>query len=371
MRNTITLLPALAFEKRCYNPTLNLQAFAEGGTGAASGASSSASAAGEGAALGSSSSAASEGTSATPDAKAAPKGEELSRAAKRQARAAGQMPSEKNPLAAVKYGKQEAVQAAAEPQTTKGKQGEKAAAENAKASQEKNVAFEKMIRGEYKDQFASRTQSIINQRFKETKQLEAKSQKADALIEGLARRYGVNANDLDAIAKAAQTDESYTEKEARSRGLSVDEMRRVKALESENARLRSKDNARTARDAANKVYQTWLSDGEKLKTVYPDFDFKKEVQNPDFKKLLKSGVSVRKAYETSHLDTILGGAMQYTADQVAKGVVSRISDRASRPAENGTTPRAGAVVKPNVAGLSRADREEIERRVMRGERILF
>ncbi len=355
----------------------SLQLFAEGGAAGAAGA-------GDGGAVGSAAAAASGSEAAGAQAsnaiaKQTQAGEGLSRAAKRQAKASGEKFTEKNPLATVQYGKavttpQDAAAGAASTagNTAKAAEGNQATPSGQAAdAADKNAAFEALIRGEYKDQFSARAQNIINQRFKETKQLEAKSRSADALMQRLAQRYGVNASDTAAILKAAEADDSYTEKVANERGLSVDEMRRVKQLESENAQLRSTAQQRNAKDAAQKLYQTWLSDGEKLKTVYPEFDFKTELKNAEFSKLIKSGVPLRKAYETSHLEQILGGAMQYTADQVAKGMAARIADRSARPAENGTTPHAGAVVKPDVASLSRADREEIERRVMRGEKILF
>ncbi len=360
------MLSTFPFAKCCNITMLDLQLFAGGGDGAVGGASAAPAA---------------EGATASGDSAAAGRvesgktGEQLSRAARRQAQASGEKAAVKHPLSTVQYGKDATQQAAADGNSTT-KTGSdaknttsEAASEKAKA--DKNADFEKMIRGEYKEQFAARAQNMINQRFKETKQLEAKSQTADALMSRLAKRYGVNANDTAAILRAAEADESYTEKEANTRGLSVDEMRRVKQLESENAQLRSSAQQREAKDAAQKLYRTWMTDGEKLKQVYPDFDLKTEVKNPAFAQLIKSGVPLRKAYEANHLEQILGGAMQYTADQVAKGMAARIADRSSRPAENGTTPHAGAVVKPDVAGLSRADREEIERRVMRGEQILF
>ncbi len=356
----------------------SLQLFAEGGAAGAAGA-------GDGGAVGSAAAAASGSEAASAEASNAAKqtqaGEGLSRAAKRQAKASGEKFTEKNPLATVQYGKaattpQDAAAGAASTAGNIAKAANSAESKQPASGQatdaaDKNAAFEALIRGEYKDQFSARAQNIINQRFKETKQLEAKSRSADALMQRLAQRYGVNASDTAAILKAAEADDSYTEKVANERGLSVDEMRRVKQLESENAQLRSTAQQRSAKDAAQKLYQTWVSDGEKLKTVYPEFDFKTELKNAEFSKLIKSGVPLRKAYETSHLEQILGGAMQYTADQVAKGMAARIADRSARPAENGTTPHAGAVVKPDVASLSRADREEIERRVMRGEKILF
>ncbi len=363
MRKLNTKLgPAFSQEKRCKICKLDLQLFADGDGVAAAPSAEAATGNGE----------ASKTVQAqnTNSKKEVSKGEGLSRAAMRQAKAAGEKPKTANPLAGVMYGKQE-TQAAAEKETTTAKDEIAAKSKTDAPKEDKSALFEQLIRGEYKEQFQNRTQGIINQRFKELKTLQAKSQRADALIDKLAKRYGVDNLDLEAIAKASAADESYTQQQAKTRGLTVEEVRRMKELESENARLRSNVQMTNAQKAADKIYGRWVQDGAKLKEIYPDFDFGKEVKNPEFSRLLRSGVSLRKAYEASHLDKILGGAMQYTADQVTKGMVARITDRSGRPAENGTTPRAGAVVKNDVSGLSRADREEIERRVMRGEKILF
>ncbi len=372
-----TMLSTFPFAKCCNITQLQLQMFAEGGAGTGAAAAGAGDAVGSAPATGSAAATAQASTGQA-DVTSKSAGEQLSRAARRQARASGEKQSEKNPLSAVQYGKE--VVSGQDAAATKGtatptRAGGKAMSNKCDAASadavDKTAAFEELIRGEYKEQFAIRTQNLINQRFKETKQLAAKSQKAEALVSRLAQRYGVNASDMDAIVKAAEADESYTEKEANSRGLSVEEMRRVKQLESENAQLRSAEKARNTSESARKLYLGWMKDGESVKAKYPNFDFKTELANTAFTRMIRSGVPLLKAYESTHLDEILGGAMQYTADQVSKGMAARIADRANRPAENGTTPHAGAVVKPDVAGLSRSDREEIERRVMRGEKILF
>lgn len=115
----------------------------------------------------------------------------------------------------------------------------------------------------------------------------------------------------------------------------------------------------------------WLREGDELKRIYPGFDLKTELRSPDFVRLMKSGVSLRAAYQATHMDELLGGAMQYAADKAAAAAAARMAERARRPAENGARPQAGAVFHTDVARLSRAQREEIERRAARGERILF
>ena len=53
----------------------------------------------------------------------------------------------------------------------------------------------------------------------------------------------------------------------------------------------------------------------------------------------------------------------------AQGVVQRTQQRAARPAENGIRPGGAATVHPDVASMTRAQREALERRVLHGAQI--
>ena len=63
--------------------------------------------------------------------------------------------------------------------------------------------------------------------------------------------------------------------------------------------------------------------------------------------------------------------MQYAVQQASQKIVNGIKAKGSRPTENGVSSGSAAVVKSDVNALTKKDREEIERRVMRGERISF
>ena len=66
-------------------------------------------------------------------------------------------------------------------------------------------------------------------------------------------------------------------------------------------------------------------------------------------------------------DKILG----VSAQTVEQGVVERIRQRSARPAENGTSPGSAAITRADVASMTRAQREALERRAMHGVKISF
>ena len=63
---------------------------------------------------------------------------------------------------------------------------------------DRGADFEKLISGDYKEAFQSKVQSIIDRRFKETKNLEAAVGGMSPIIERLSARYGTKSGDFAA-----------------------------------------------------------------------------------------------------------------------------------------------------------------------------
>lgn len=231
-------------------------------------------------------------------------------------------------------------------------------AEQPTAEPDKRAAFEKLIHGEYKEEFGRKTQSIVDKRFKQTKALEAKAQRLEPLVRALAARYGVDAEDTEALTVAV-------EQESRPAATAAEK----KPTEQAEPSRPEESTGRGA--AALRIYQGWLAEGEQLKQSYPAFDMNEECKNPDFIRLVQGGVSLRTAYQAIHQQELLGGAMQYAAQKAEEAFAARMADRANRPPENGALPHAGAIFKPDVANMTRTQRERLERRAAKGEKILF
>ena len=268
----------------------------------------------------------------------------------------------KNPLASVKYGIQEEAAPAAEVQQTT-------------EQPDLNAEFEQLIKGKFKDQYDARMQDTIRNRLKgKDSQITELTEKQDAvtpILEMLGKKYGVDAKDIEALNKAILDDDSYFEEEALQRGISVQQLKEIRKMERENADLRKQMQEQKTKENADKLYAQWLQQEQETKKVYPSFDMKAEMQNPEFVNLLRSNVNVRTAYEVLHKDDIISGAMQFTAKTVESKIAKKIAAQGARPAENGMSSGSAAVVKSDVSQLSRADRDEIRRRVARGEKIRF
>ena len=263
-----------------------------------------------------------------------------------------------NPLAEVKYGIQEEAAPAAEVQETV-------------AQPDPEAEFEKLIKGQYKAQYDARMQDTIQKRLKGTKETVDKYNALQPVLEILAKKHGVDASDIGALQKAIEADDSYFEEEALQKGMSVQQLKEWRDIQRENAELKRQQQEQQTKENANKLYAGWMNQAEETKKVYPGFDLKAEMNNPKFMELLKSNIDVRTAYEVLHKDDIIRGAMQFTAQTVESKIAKKIAANGARPAENGMSSGSAAVVKSDVSQLSKADRDEIRRRVARGEKIRF
>ncbi|MBR3635831.1 MAG: hypothetical protein IKN47_06510 [Lachnospiraceae bacterium] len=282
---------------------------------------------------------------------------------------AGQDGRKKGDLSNVIYGKQDdaADDAGDDPDND-----ETDGSDGVDASEEDQESFEDLIKGKFKDDFHKKVKGIINSRFAQTKGLEEQLNSYAPVLDALRNKYGLGRDaDPEAIMSALDEDSSFYEDEALERGMSVEDLKSIKKIERENARLKEQMNAANTQREADRIYQGWLAQEAELKEIYPDFDFRTEAENEEFTSLIKNGINLRTAYEVVHKDEIITGAMAMTAKKVKEQVTQSIAKNGKRPLENGINAGSGKVVKSDVEKLTKADRDEIEKRVMRGEKIVF
>ena len=265
----------------------------------------------------------------------------------------------KNPLANVKYGIQEDVQTAT------------AQANQVAQPEDRNAKFEELIKGEFKDLYDARVQDTIQKRLKGTKETVEQYEALKPTLEILSKKYGVDASDIKALSKAIEEDDSYFEEEAMEKGISVEQLKEIRRMERENSQLKAQMEEANRKDSANRLYATWMDQAEKTQAIYPSFNLEAEMQNPRFLDLLRSQIDVRTAYEVLHKDEIIPAFAQHTAKVVEQKLTNKIIANGARPIENGNSSQSAVLTKSDVSQLSKEDRQEIARRVARGEKIRF
>ena len=122
----------------------------------------------------------------------------------------------------------------------------------------------------------------------------------------------------------------------------------------------------STRTAVQGLHARWAAEEVAMRRSQPDFNLQKELRSPEMRRLMQlPGMRVQDAYRLTHYDENLRTAAQ----AVEQGVVERIQQRAARPTENGIRPGGAATVRPDVASMTRAQREALERRVLHGAQI--
>lgn len=254
--------------------------------------------------------------------------------------------------------------------------GEGEAGEEAKkpSPAERRKAFGQMMSGEYKDLADEMMQNAVQIA---AQNLEA-SPEMRGLLEAIAEKYGTDATDLtaltDAIRNGVVKDDAYFEKIAMEKGISVRTAREMDKLETQNKRLTAQQQAaqqmqKAAAERARiaQIQGRWDAEAEALKAKYPDFDREEVLANPEVEKMMRAGCSMEAAYRAAYFDRLMARQTAATAQQTEQGVLNRVQQRASRPAENGTRPGGAVQTHLDVEHMSRKDREALEKRVLRGE----
>ena len=196
---------------------------------------------------------------------------------------------------------------------------------DAGSTRNKDAEFQALIEGEYKEQFSKKMQKIISKRLREVKTLKEENIKN-------------NAENKESILRRLILENNYLKK------LHENEVKTMK-LRSEAQKLREQ--------------------AAETKKLYPEFDFEKELKNPEFTRLLRLGVGVKNAYEVSNIDSIL----ESNTKAAEKKVVDSIRLKGNRPVENGSEGASGILLSGNASKLSKKERAELAKRAAKGERI--
>ena len=225
------------------------------------------------------------------------------------------------------------------------------AGEHRDAAADRAARFESLIKGEYKDLYDKRVQETIQKRLKGSAGIVQKYRELGPALELLGRRYGVDATDPEALRRAIQEDAPASGDEEESKA-----PEQTETLRQERARRQLSD---------------WLRQAEVTKSRYPSFDLQQEARDPRFRSLLRSGVPLQTAFEVLHQQEILPAAMAYSARRAEERMADSVIAGQLRPAEGAMGGQSPVLSKRDVKCLTRAERDEIDRRVARGEKIRF
>ena len=254
------------------------------------------------------------------------------------------------------------------------KQEQAAAAENpteeSKTEPNARMSWEQIMADpEYNKQM----QAVVQSRLRSAKGAEETLGKLTPALELLARQHNLDpANiDYDALAKAISDDESYYEDKALQMGVSIETAKKMDQKERDDAR-EQRAQARTLEEQKYQQHFAKLEQqAEAMKKVFPNFDLRTELQNPNFVRMTSPnvGISVEDAYYACHRKELQTAAMQVAAQKTAQKISNDIQAGNRRPSENGTTGQAPSVTTFDYRNASPEQRAALKDRIRSGEKI--
>ena len=220
-------------------------------------------------------------------------------------------------------------------------------------------------------------QAVVRSRLKSEKSAEEALGKMAPAIEVMARKYGLDAKNMDyeALAKAINDDDAYYEDKALEMGVSVETAKKVDQMERDTERQKAMEQRTLQEQAIQQHFIKLEQQGEAMKKVFPNFDLRTELQNPAFARMTSPnvGISVEDAYYAVHRNEIQTAAMQVTAQKTAEKISNAIQSGSRRPNESGTSSQAPSVSTFDYAKASRDQREafkkDLRARLARGEKV--
>ena len=222
-------------------------------------------------------------------------------------------------------------------------------------------------------EYNKQMQATVQSRLRSSKGAEEALGKLTPALELLARKHGLDpaSMDYDALAQAISDDESYYEDKALEMGVSVETAMQIDKQERDTARQQRQEAQNLEQQKIEQHFQKLQQQGEEMKKVFPNFDLRKELQNPAFVRMTSPnvGISVEDAYYAIHRKEIQTASMQVAAQKTAQKISNDIQAGRRRPAENGTSGQAPSVTTFDYRSMSAAQRDELKRRIRSGEKI--
>jgi len=250
-------------------------------------------------------------------------------------------------------------------------QQQDAGAAESESEETLRAEFRELANGKYKNAYTAEMQSVIDKRFRASKETERKLASQQPVIDLLMQRHGITDGDMGKLLKAVEDADPTLENRAEENGLTVEQQRKMDANEREVARLRREVEQYVKAQRADEDARRWLAETEIAKAEYPNLDIRAEIQNPKFMNLLRAGHDVRTAYEVIHRDEIFSQLRAMTAANTERRVVDNIRAQGMRPRENGTSSQGSFITKSDPRTLTRQDHKAIRERVRNGEKIVF
>ena len=229
----------------------------------------------------------------------------------------------------------------------------------------------------YKQEYDRRVKSIIDRRFKNGRAMEEENAKLKSIIPKMAFGYGVDENDVDGVIRACNDDKTVFNRMAAQKATSP-ETEEAAFMRDQEAKRRTQEADQKAAEydelrrqlEEKRIFDRLDREVPELLKRYPGVDLRRETENPEFAELaMKYGVV--DAYEFVHRRELRAAENDSVRKNAAAQVAGSVAANLARPSEGGLARASAPLVKIDPRTLTDEERQEIRRRLKRGEKISF
>lgn len=228
-------------------------------------------------------------------------------------------------------------------------------------------------KGKYAELFGRDVQNAVQDRFKNQKDANDQLNTLKPMLDALIKKNGLKDGDYEALSKHILDDDSLYEEEAERMGMTVNAYKDYKALEAEAEQARQMREQQEQNAFYQQHLMTLTKQADQLRQTFPDFDLKKELQDPAFRRMTapNGGLSVEQAYMALHYRDIMPQAVQTGVARAQAQISASLQANAQRPTEGAMQQSAALDTHLNVKNMSREERRNLLERARRGERIVL
>lgn len=190
-------------------------------------------------------------------------------------------------------------------------------------------------------------------------------------IQLIAKKYGVDASDYDAVSKAVVDDDAYYEERAMELGVTTDVAKQLdkseKMMRAAEEQQKKFINEQKLMEHIGKLNRQAIE----LQQKYPDFNLGKELNNPTFARLTAPDLNLplEDAYELVHREEIKENIRQAALKASIQQVSNAVQSNKNRPNDGVSKSSNASVQTFNYQNATKAQREALKARIRSGEKI--
>ena len=212
------------------------------------------------------------------------------------------------------------------------------------------LSYEDLIKSDkYKKDHKAYMDKTIGERLKKYKGLEDELGKHKAILDTVALKYGVDADDenfLQVLTEKIDADDSYYENYAMEHDISAEEARRIVTMERKATQFDAQREEAERQEQMRQHIMVLRQNAEKTKAQFPDFDLETEMQDERFRRLCAAtNGDTTAAFKACHHDEIIADTVRRASRQIQNQTAQSVASNQARPVENGISSSAPSVVQ--------------------------